>query len=95
MSRRPYSFTVRLTILLAVGLLLLQTGVFAWTLHARSLEQFRLMASDRARMAITMHQVVSSIPPADRGELIKRLVFHRSCTLSLLGLTLRPCPSFP
>ena len=62
-ERRPFSLAARLTVLLALALLALQVGVFAWTLHARSVEQFRLIASDRARLAMTCIRCSQTFPP--------------------------------
>ena len=56
-ERRPFSLAARLLSLLAVGLLVLQVGVFALTVHFRFEDQFRMAASDRARLAITLYQV--------------------------------------
>ncbi len=85
-ERRPFSLAARLTVLLALALLALQVGVFAWTLHARSVEQFRLIASDRARLAMTLYQVFSNIPAAERTAILDRLAFQNFT----LSLTLSP-----
>lgn len=47
-ERRPFSLAARLLSLLAVGLLVLQVGVFALTVHFRFEDQFR-MAAQRPR----------------------------------------------
>jgi len=88
MSRQPYSLTVRLVALLAAGLLILQVGVFAWSLHVRGVEQFRLIASDRARLAITLYQLFSALPKEERPALLNRLAFQT------FTLSIAPSPPF-
>lgn len=74
--RRPFSLTVRLISLLVAGLLALQVGVFAVTVHYRFEEQFRMAASDRARLAMTLYQLLASLPNGERADMVRRLTFE-------------------
>ena len=60
-TRTPSSLTIRLIALLIVSLLAVQTGVFLWSVHMRSQEQLMLIVSDRARLAITLYQILDRL----------------------------------
>ena len=87
-ERRPFSLAARLLSLLAVGLLVLQVGVFALTVHFRFEDQFRMAASDRARLAITLYQVLAALPPDQRADMVATLGFES------FRLSLADAPSF-
>lgn len=70
MLKGPISLTALLIALLAAGLLVLQFFIFLITMHFRYEEQFRMAASDRARLAITMHGLLAPLEPAERVRLL-------------------------
>ena len=86
---RASSLTLRLVGLLTVALLLIQTGVFFWTLHMRAQEQLMLIASDRARLAVTLYQVLEQLPAEEKALAEKKLVYS-NFTLSIIPANERP-----
>lgn len=86
---RASSLTLRLVGLLTVALLLIQTGVFFWTLHMRAQEQLMLIASDRARLAVTLYQVLEQLPAEEKALTEKKLVYS-NFTLSIIPANERP-----
>ena len=79
----PSSLTLRLVGLLTVALLLIQTGVFFWTLHMRAQEQLMLIASDRARLAVTIYQLLEQFP-AEEKALVENRLTYTNFTLSII-----------
>lgn len=86
---RASSLTLRLVGLLTVALLLIQTGVFFWTLHMRAQEQLMLIASDRARLAVTLYQVLEQLPAEEKALAEKKLVYS-NFTLSIIPANEHP-----
>lgn len=82
-TRTPSSLTIRLIALLIVSLLAVQTGVFLWSVHMRSQEQLKLIASDRARLAVTVHQLLDRLPAREKKSVADRLKY-RNFTLSII-----------
>lgn len=72
----PGGLTARLVLPLALGLFLLQVGVFMWSVQVRVQEQLQLVISDRARLATTLYQMFAVQSPAERSTLLARLAFQ-------------------
>ncbi len=76
MRKGPISLTALLIALLAAGLLVLQFLIFFATVRFRYEEQFRMAASDRARMAITLHWLLSPLDYPERLRLINDMRYE-------------------
>lgn len=81
-AKTSSSLTIRLSALLIVSLLLVQVGIFFWSVHMRSQEQLLIISSDRARLAVTIYQLLDSLPYPEREQAVGKLVY-RNFTLSL------------
>ena len=82
-TKTPSTLTIRLIALLIVSLLAVQTGVFLWSVHMRSQEQLMLIASDRARLAITLYQILDRLSASEKALAVNTLAY-RNFTLSLI-----------
>ena len=82
-TKTPSTLTIRLIVLLIVSLLAVQTGVFLWSVHMRSQEQLMLIASDRARLAITLYQILDRLSASEKALAVNTLAY-RNFTLSLI-----------
>ncbi len=90
-TKTPSSLTLRLIALLIVSLLLVQVGVFFWSVHMRSQEQLLIISSDRARLAVTIYQLLDKLSPGEREHTLNKLTY-RNFTLSLVPAGVLPFP---